>query len=269
MPTGCGAERYRLRATFGDPLLVGGAGRLLPTPRGEVLLERARAVLDQVRALLSADSFDPSRSDRSFVLLVDDYFSALLLPGLARRMQSTPNLQIRVQTRGSDTFQRLLAGSGDLLFDVGGVDVAGLRRQRLWDERFVLLARKGHPAFSAGPIDLETWAAIPQMRVEYGEGRPTAIDELLAKRGLSRSVQILVPTFLAIPEIVAASDLIATYPARLAPRCGHLPVAVHPLPEPPPPMPLFQVWPERLDRDPAHQWLREQLRSVASDELTG
>jgi DNA-binding transcriptional LysR family regulator len=100
--TQAGASRSlaRLRATFDDPLLVGGAGRLLPTPRGEVLLERARAVLDQVRALLSADSFDPSRSDRSFVLLVDDYFSALLLPGLARRMQSTPNLQIRVETRG-------------------------------------------------------------------------------------------------------------------------------------------------------------------------
>jgi len=65
--------------------------------------------------------------------------------------------------------------------------------------------------------------------------------------------------FLFIPEVVARSDLAAMLPSRLArSRAGELRIVAAPLP-----LPAFEmamVWHDRTQSDPAHEWLRQQVR---------
>ena len=64
----------------------------------------------------------------------------------------------------------------------------------------------------------------------------------------------------AVPHIVAASDLVATVPHKLAERvtgpCG---LAMRELPVSLPPFAVDLFWHRRVHQEDGHRWLREQL----------
>src|SRR5688572_18861743 len=74
----------RLRATFGDPLLVRTARGMRPTPRAEALAVPLRRALGDVARLLAAPSaFDPASARREFAIAGTDFTFLVLLPRLA------------------------------------------------------------------------------------------------------------------------------------------------------------------------------------------
>jgi len=75
-----------------------------------------------------------------------------------------------------------------------------------------------------------------------------------------------VPTFLMAPILVATSDLIGLYPARLASRAATmLPLTVHPPPFPLAGFDFHLAWHERHRHDPGHLWFRQQVIALAAD----
>ncbi|MBV8786166.1 MAG: LysR family transcriptional regulator, partial [Mycobacterium sp.] len=67
------------------------------------------------------------------------------------------------------------------------------------------------------------------------------------------------------PEMLAGTDLVLTFPARLSPRfsdSSHISIIQAPpeLPE----LPFYSVWHPRLDNDPSRVWLRDVTRAVAA-----
>jgi DNA-binding transcriptional LysR family regulator len=90
------------------------------------------------------------------------------------------------------------------------------------------------------------------------------VDRILEQRGLTRRIALSLPHFLVAPFIVAESDYVITFPARLAAHFERL------LPlrtvEPPLPLPEYEIglfWHERMEHDPACRWLREQIAWAA------
>jgi DNA-binding transcriptional LysR family regulator len=68
------------------------------------------------------------------------------------------------------------------------------------------------------------------------------------------------------PVLVASSDLIGLYPARLASRAAMmLPLTVHPPPFPLAGFDFHMAWHERHRHDPGHLWLRQQVVALAAD----
>ncbi|MCY0986518.1 hypothetical protein OV203_05275 [Nannocystis sp. ILAH1] len=96
--------------------------------------------------------------------------------------------------------------------------------------------------------------------------RNLAGDDLLAERGLSRRVALMVPHFLVAPHAVAGSDLVITLAQRVARAFAtRLPLTIH---EPPLAIPRFAMRLYRHERrplDPAHQWLHQQLLAIAKE----
>jgi DNA-binding transcriptional LysR family regulator len=90
-----------------------------------------------------------------------------------------------------------------------------------------------------------------------GGGFSGATDATLSRLGLSRRVVLSVPSFLFLQSVVAQTDLVAMLPQRLARQCAGLRVTPAPVEVPGFEMAMF--WHERVHRDPAHQWLREQI----------
>jgi DNA-binding transcriptional LysR family regulator len=66
--------------------------------------------------------------------------------------------------------------------------------------------------------------------------------------------------------IVAESDLVLTFPRTLALRwASFLPLEIVELPFELAPFTLHAVWHERVQDDPGHAWLREQLVASLED----
>jgi DNA-binding transcriptional LysR family regulator len=264
----------RLRRLLGDPLLVRDKHALVPTPRAEALAPRLADGLASLRAVLAPPAvFDPATARRTFVLGLADYAQFILLPPLLTRLAETaPHVDLVARDfpleRPPERFDELdvlvAPGRGLTRADPIGPH-AGLRERRLFRERFVCVARRDHPRIGK-KLDLATFVAVPHAFIAPRGTRGGVVDDLLAERGLSRRVALMVQHFLVAPHAVAGSDLVITLAERVARAfASHLPLTIH---EPPLAIPRFAMhlyWHERHHLDPAHQWLRRQMLAVSKE----
>jgi DNA-binding transcriptional LysR family regulator len=92
------------------------------------------------------------------------------------------------------------------------------------------------------------------------------VERVLADKGYTRRIALHVTHFLAIPLIVANTDLVVTIPTMLAE--SYLPTSNIKLLTPPLKMPIYaikQYWHERFHEDPANRWLRELFCELFRD----
>jgi DNA-binding transcriptional LysR family regulator len=254
----------RLRALLGDRLLVRAGGGLVPTPRAAALREPLGRALADVRGLLAPPSFDPTTAQGTIRLWALDLESATVVPSLLARIERlSPGLDIDIRPRLGDPFAALQEGTVDLAVGVFLEAPAGFRRQKLYDDDFVCLVRRGHPIAKAG-LTVERYVEQRHaMVVISGSGRGP-VDEMLARRGLARRIALRLPHFLAAPMIVAESDLVITLPRRLGHRFAALsPVVLLEAPLPLPGFAVSQLWHERHQDDPRHSWLRREIAAAA------
>lgn len=260
----------RLRRLLGDPLLVRDGQALVPTVRAAALAPRLADALGSLRAALAPPArFDPATARRRFTLGLADYSQFVLLPPLLARLSAlAPHVDLVAQDYSPGRLDELdvtvapdrsIARSDPL----GPGRTPALRARRLFRERYVCLARRGHPRIGKR-LDLATFAALPHAFIAPRGTPGGVVDDALAERGLSRRVALMIQHFLVAPYAVAGSDLVITLAERLALAfVDHLPLAIH---EPPLALPRFTMqlyWHERHHLDPAHRWLRQQLIEVA------
>ena len=111
---------------------------------------------------------------------------------------------------------------------------------------------------------LDPGAKKPGMVWLHGGGFSAATDIALANLGLSRRVVLSVPHFLFMLETLRNSDLVAVVPERLARGVSGLMVVEPPLAVAG--FDMLMLWHERWHRDPAHQWLRQQIVMSLEDK---
>jgi DNA-binding transcriptional LysR family regulator len=96
------------------------------------------------------------------------------------------------------------------------------------------------------------------------EGQQTLVDRPLAQLGAKRRVVLSLPFFVPAIFAIAQTDLILTVPRRLARITAAMAgVCVVKPPREIKAFPYFMAWHPRLTTEPAHAWLREQLRMAA------
>ncbi len=191
-----------------------------------------------------------------------------MLPGLVARLAvGAPNVDLWVVSAGvEDVYQLLVSGGVDDVIGIPrrGEPLAAIRVRRLFEERFVVIGRAGHPALAGGTLSLDDYTALPHAFVAPRGSPGGVVDDALEGLGRSRRVAVAVPHFLVVPHLVGASDLIATMGERLARTYAALmPLAVV---EPPLPLPRFSNvlrWHDRWHHDPGHAWLRGLLAEAA------
>lgn len=263
----------RLRAHFRDPLLVRGAGGLIPTARAQALAAPLAETLAGMAQLVQPPGpFDASHAVRTFRLSAADYLEIELAPKLLERARrEAPGIELWFRATGDGPVEALSNGELDLLIAPARPELerAGLRTRQLFEDGFVSLVRPGHPSLRRRWTP-ESFAALPHAFVAP-RGRPGgAVDVALEALGLRRKVVFATPHFLVAPLVVANSDLVLTIPRRvaatLADQLGLVQV------EPPVKLPTFTVslfWHERVQADPGHAWLRTVLtQAVAEDRTT-
>ena len=260
------AALARLRAAFGDPLLVRGQGGLLPTPRAAELAPQVRALMQQIDALGTAPQpFDATRARHRFTLASTDYVHALLTPWLADLCARAGGLDVALLALDSDSVTaRMERGEVDLAVGNLARTPPGLRSRKALSDRFVVIGRRDHPGLRR-PLTLPAFCALEHVLVSpRGGAFSGATDEALAGRGLARRVRLSVQGFLQVPELLTDSDLVAVFPERLARRHAAR-LTIVPAPLPLPGFTMVAAWHERVHQAPAHQWLREAVvRALAA-----
>ena len=128
--------------------------------------------------------------------------------------------------------------------------------------RFIGVVRIGHP-LSQGELTPSRYAAGRHIYVSRQGRDKGPIDEALAALGLERKIVTIVGGFSTALALARASDLIASVPER---HTGNLRAGMHgfPLPFATPEITVSLLWHPRLDADPAHRWLRAQVRDVCA-----
>ena len=260
----------RLRAHFGDPLLVRSGRAMVLTPRAQALAAPVREVVERMERVFSpAEVFDPATSRRSFRVVTTDHVGFVLLPHviapLAREAPAV-DLEIRPITDES-SFDLLGAGVADAVVTVADQVPSGVRRETLFTERFCCLVRADHPTVGKR-LTLKQYAALPHVLIAPRGTKGGPIDVALAEHGLTRRVAITIPNFLLAPLVVESSDCVVTIAERIGRRFAST-AKVRVL-QPPVDLPSYAVamiWHEKDHADPAHRWFRELvLRAAAALE---
>lgn len=86
----------------------------------------------------------------------------------------------------------------------------------LFQEHFVGISHKNHPAIIQKPLSLEVFANLSHALVTIRRDTTGEIDRALAVYNLQRRIALTVPHMLVLPSIITSSDLVTSIPSRIA-----------------------------------------------------
>ncbi|EUC18761.1 LysR family transcriptional regulator [Paraburkholderia hospita] len=271
-PSSVSMSLARLRTLFHDPLFVRTGSGMEATPRAaEVVLRLQQAVQLLEAALEARPSFDPAESPREFRVATTDLGEVILIPLLMGALaRLAPKVTLRVFHVSQDTPRQLQEGDIDLALGCIVNLENGFFQQNIFLESFVGVVRPKHPRIGDRPTLVEYLAEQHVVVSVPGSGH-ALIEKSLERKGIRRIVAVQLPSSLALPTMLVASDLVLTVPKRL----GRLFSAVHglrpfDLPFLLEAIPVKQYWHERFQYDAGLKWLRHViLQTFRSDAMAG
>ena len=259
------AQLARLREMLGDPLFVPSHRGMTPTPLALGLQAPLAAALAQLRDVVtSARAFDPARDEFTLHVACSDYVqAALLLDFTLALRRDAPGLRIALRPADSTRLEaQMEKGDVDLAVLTPEGIAESLRSRPLFEERYVFIARRGHPALRR-PLDTQRFCELEHVMVSpRGGSFTTPVDEVLDAQGLRRRVVVSASTFHSVLDLVERSDLVALVPARMVEgRDVRVRVLAPPLPVPG--FAIHMAWHNRNHGDAAQRWVRERLVAFA------
>jgi DNA-binding transcriptional LysR family regulator len=251
----------RLRDACRDDLFVRARQGLAPTPAAQEMYPAIKQALDALRATLAeAGGFDPGTSERRFRISIPHPMGPFYLLALRAAVGDVaPGVALRFDTvsRPLNLEESLRDGLVDIAIDWLPVQLDPFVNRKLFDDRLILLARRGHPSVDA-TVTIEDLRRAELVTLHYRreiEYEPAAIREL-RKLGIGEVVHV--SELLEIPTLVASTDLVGVFAASMGPLMEQrLGLQVLPLPLELPSVPIYMVWHETRRNDTAHRWLRE------------
>lgn len=255
------AALKRLRGHFDNPLFVRTSHGMRPTPFADELAPKVARVLEAIRGIDSASSFDPATTRINFRIYINDVGQLMLMPRVLAFLRAHAPLSrlTVVDLRPNEVVEALDSGAVDLAigYFLGMPNWA--RQQHLRDTRYVCMVRQGH-AEIRGSLSLEQFLRCGHAKYASSGSLHNQVEQVLAQRGLTHDLVLTVPRFSALPFLIAQSDLVATVPEDLGAVFG----ALVPLQLLPPPLELaaFQIkqyWHQRLHVEPGYRWFRQMV----------
>jgi DNA-binding transcriptional LysR family regulator len=253
----------RLRHMLKDELFIRAPDGMTPTPRAEALALPLRNALSEMQLAIEPASFDPAAANRRFALAVNNYAAVVLAPPLViAASAAAPSVALDLRPSGTlDIAERL--DRGDLDLALGSLDSPGERflATPLLEDSFVIVMRRGHPA-SRRRLSPLSFADLPHLEISSSGEDTSFIDQWLSQHALARRIALRAP-YLSAASILVQSDMIATLSGRIAQEFvrSH-PLQMRELPYVSPSVRTTMLWHRRLDRHPAHQWLRTIIFAV-------
>src|SRR5262249_4797880 len=142
----------------------------------------------------------------------------------------------------------------------------GIRRQHLWEERYVSIARRSHPRLSSEPT-LRAFSTEKHVLVSIaGSGHAHQKAERALEAAIPpENVICRIPMFIGAAIVAKQTNAVATLPLSVATVLAKdldLQIIVPPVKLPK--IDIFQYWHDRFHRDPGNQWIRSIFKQLFS-----
>ncbi|WP_328608600.1 LysR family transcriptional regulator [Amycolatopsis sp. NBC_00345] len=252
----------RIRRATGDDILVRTGRTMSPTPRALELRDEAHELVRRAAAVLTpARELDLDGLERVFTVRGHDALVDALAPLLVGAIAAVaPRAGLRLLAETSADSTDLARGHVDLEVGATRPERPEIAAETIGSDRVVAVVRRGHP-LAGGDLTPERFAAAVHVSVSRRGRRHGAIDEALTGLGLSRRVIASLPTSAAALDLAAGSDVVAVVAERVCrPLWTKRDLVVRVLPFTLPAVPVVLAWHHRHDSDPAHAWLRDEVR---------
>lgn len=255
----------RLRDLFGDPLFVRHPKGVEPTARALALAPTIADILNRAQSLIISPVFDPTFACSFTIATIDLTLPTIIVPLIEHLRRVAPAIDLRVVP--------LVREHVTAAFDRQEIDMAVLNfpnppkriaRLPVLKDRYVGIARRGHPGLKGKTLTAKAYAALPHLLFSPRGDPKGIVDEPLAKlSGMRRRVVMTVPHISAVPLIVARTDLVAV----IAERIARFYASEHDLTlfDPPIKLPEFTIsvlTSVARVGDPALQWLQQRVIQV-------
>jgi len=254
----------RLRELLEDPLFVRTNDGMAPTPRAEALAAPIRQALTEVRNAIERQlGFDPSTSDRTFRIFMNDVGQMALLPRmLALIATEAPSVNIQTVQIPSLRMRSVGLESGDVDLAVGYFEEfdGSMHCQVLFEEHYAGMVRADHPSIR-DPMTFEQFLQTPHLVYQPSGGghgsQENFVDRAFWQAGVQRRVAVRLGHAVGISAMVSHTDLLVIVPNMLAQACANLVrVTILDLPIEIPRFQISQYWHDRFHTDPGSRWLR-------------
>lgn len=261
----------RLRQRLGDDLFVRVPGGMEPTARAQDIVEAAADVLSRLEGcLLEQPVFQPRSAQVGFQLAMADLAEVVFMPRLMAHLQrEAPGVSVHCHAHGAELLrERLTAGKIDLALGYfPDLEAAGFFQQRLYNHTFACMVRKGHPVLAEG-LNKANYQALGHAVVASPARSNQLMDQALERQRIRRRVAFSTSHHLSLAATIETTDLIATVPMATAHHFQRLGVVeVVALPFRPPVFSVNQYWHKRVNQEPRHAWLREQISGLFNPTL--
>ncbi|MGX9430102.1 MULTISPECIES: LysR family transcriptional regulator [Bradyrhizobium] len=277
----------RLREILDDDLFVRTATGMQPTARALTMAPQVHEAMRALEAAVELATFVPACSTKQFTLAANDFTTMVLSSPLLKILgceAPTIDLMIKPVTR-IDLAEQIDLGRIDVAIGVFSVPPGRFRSALLFEYDDVLIVGGKR---ELGRLDNAKLARLPLVVVSFGGEQEGAIGGFISERGLARRsemydraaleralaesdrpprIAVSLPHFLALPALLADSELAAIVPRPLA-RVLEQNYAIKTceLPYTTTPVEVRMLWHERVEAEPSHEWLHEVLRR-ATEEL--
>jgi len=278
----------RLREMLDDELFVRTSTGMQPTARALTMAPQVRQALRSLEAAVELPTFAPALSTKSFTLAANDFTTMVLAPPLLKilsREAPSIDLAIKPVTR-IDLAEQIDLGRIDVAIGVFSSPPSRFRTAFLFEYDDVLIVGGKR---KLGRLDNAKLAALPLVVVSFGGEQEGAIGGFISERGLARRsemydrialeralsesdqpprIAVSLPHFLALPALLAESELAAIVPRPLARAFEHAQahaITTYELPYSTTPVEVRMLWHERIEDEPSHEWLHEVLRRAAEE----
>lgn len=252
----------RLREMLNDPLFVRTGHSMTPTPVAQNIIGPAREALGLLRrSVQESHIFDPLKAEKTFNFACRDLLEVSVIPRLLGALQKrAPKISLtNYEIERKNIVSAMASGNLDFYADASSFSDQHLCKQKIAQDRFVVLARKNHPSLSQG-MNMEEFLQLGHINVSHRKTGAGPIDVALDKISEKRKVVMRSQHFLTVPSTLVKTDLIACLPYHLA---KHYDLSMYELPFELPQLEYFLYWHMSADLDDAHIWMRDQIAQVA------
>ncbi len=254
-----------LRMLLDDELFIRVGQVMKPTPRALALALPIARLLEQAQhAITTREAFHPEQEARTFSIGFSSELEVLLMPSLTAQVQSyAPGIKLLARPAQPEEVHRMLDdGVIDLAIGCFG-DGAERHRRKLLFEQSLTCCFNPKLLDLAVPISQSAYLAQRHALVSQNASIRGCLEYAMRTANVEVDVVMAAPEFLTVLSTVMSTPVITTLPTRIANCYGPLMgLATSPVPFDFTVTPISMVWAAHSDREPASEWLRQQVEPI-------
>lgn len=262
----------RLRAVFGDPILIRNGRTMLLTTWSVQVAPRLAEALQLLEASVGhSNHFDPAAATGVLTIAISDYWQFAVLPKLIQRLErEAPKVHLQAMpVSEAVVLSGLARGDASAAIFLAPRSFPGLHSETFVTDSYVGIARVGHAGFK-GKTGVEEWLRHRQIVVTPRGPWFERLSEVAHGKGLSLVASLSTAHQFVALDVASRTNAVAIVPRQIAKQAlRRWPIKILPPPIPLGTFSLALYWHVTNDKSPLHRWFRRMVTDEAKSAYFG